>query len=200
MFGESGEPKELAEKYGLLGPSIASAAKKVLFRKLGKDKMNLTGKVAFVTGGSRGIGRAISKKLAYLGANVFTFNERQMEAEKVVREIKDLNGNAIFAKMNVRKRLEVSVAMEMCKDSFDGIDILVNNVGINMPTDFDKILDNDWDEIMATNLKGPFICSQLAIKFMKERGGGSIINIGSVSGTVQKVAPERHTMQRVKLV
>ena len=101
---------------------------------------------------------------------------------KVVREIKDLNGNAIFAKMNVRKRLEVSVAMEMCKDSFDGIDILVNNAGINMPTDFDKILDNDWDEIMATNLKGPFICSQLAIKFMKERGGRSIINIGSVSG------------------
>lgn len=145
--------------------------------------MNLTGKVAFVTGGSRGIGRAISKKLASLGANVFlTFNERQTEAEKVVREIKDLNGNAIFAKMNVCKRLEVSVAMEKCKDSFDGIDILVNNAGINMPTDFDKILDNDWDEIMATNLKGPFICSQLAIKFMKERRGGSIINIGSVSG------------------
>lgn len=145
--------------------------------------MNLTGKVAFVTGGSRGIGRAISKKLAYLGANVFlTFNERQMEAEKVVSEIKGLNGNALFAKMNVCKRLEVSVAMEKCKESFDGIDILVNNAGINMPTDFDKILDNDWDEIMATNLKGPFICSQLAIKFMKERGGGSIINIGSVSG------------------
>ncbi len=145
--------------------------------------MNLTGKVAFITGGSRGIGRAISQKLASFGANVFlTFNERQMEAEKVVREIKNLNGNANFAKMNVCIRSEVSTAMEKCEDSFNGIDILVNNAGINMPKDFDKILDKDWDEIMATNLKGPFICSQLAIKFMKKRGGGSIINIGSVSG------------------
>ncbi|OHB24706.1 MAG: short-chain dehydrogenase [Desulfuromonadaceae bacterium GWC2_58_13] len=145
--------------------------------------MNLSGKVAFVTGGSRGIGKAICLALAGAGAAVaLTYREQGAQARAVVDEISRLGGRALAQQVEVRDRAAIGCAIQAVEKAFGGIDILVNNAGINKPTDFDRVTDEDWDEILSVNLKGPFICSQEVLPAMRRRGGGSIINIGSVSG------------------
>ncbi len=143
----------------------------------------LDNKIALVTGGSRGIGKAISMAMAAEGAKtILTYRERSDAAEKVVDQIQAMGGQALNVQMDVRNRYDVSQVMKMVESTFGSLDVLVNNAGINKPTDFDQITEEDWDEIMGVNLKGPFICSQEALPLLKKNGGGSIINIGSVSG------------------
>jgi len=143
----------------------------------------LQDKIALVTGGSRGIGRAICIALGRAGARVaLTYCEQSEAAWSVVEAIQQEGGTALALKMDVRDRISIGVALEKCCDEFGGLDVLVNNAGVNKPTDFDQVTEEDWDEILAVNLKGPFLCSQEAMPFLRARGGGSIINIGSVSG------------------
>ena len=145
--------------------------------------MDLTGKVAFVTGGSRGIGAAIAKGLAAAGADVaLSCQNNQNLADEVAAEIVSTGRKAIAVKADVRDRAAIQAAFAQTERDLGGVDILVNNAGINNPTDFDQITDDDWDDILGVNLKGPFICAQEVLPFLKKRGGGSIINIGSVSG------------------
>ncbi len=145
--------------------------------------MLLKNKISLVTGGSRGIGSSISKKLAEEGSLVIlTYKDQKEKADLIVKDILSKGGIAKSFKMNTSNRNSVKNVMKKCKEKFGGLDILVNNAGINNPTDFDKITDIEWDEILKVNLKGPFICSQESIALMQARGGGSIINIGSVSG------------------
>ena len=145
--------------------------------------MQLAGKAALVTGGSRGIGKAISLALSGAGAAVvLTYRERQDAAEDVMNQVLASGGRAIIVQLDVRDRQSVRRAVTTAEETYGGLDILVNNAGINKPTDFDKIADDDWDGILTTNLKGPFICAQEALPALRRRGGGSIINIGSVSG------------------
>jgi len=139
--------------------------------------------VSFVTGGSRGIGREICILLVKSGSLVaFTYKKNDKEANVTLNRIMELDGKGMAIAMEVTDRLSVANAIQQTVDQFGGIDILVNNAGINDPCDFDQIEDNKWDEIIGVNLKGPFICSQEIIPFLRKRGGGSIINIGSVSG------------------
>ena len=143
---------------------------------------SLKDKVALVTGGSRGIGREIALALARNGAKiVLTYQREKEKADGVVDEIMSIT-NAIAVQMSVTSKESVHTAVELAEKTFGGIDILVNNAGINKPVDFDKTSQEDWDEVMAVNLKGPFLCSQEAIPALKRRNGGSIINVGSVSG------------------
>jgi len=145
--------------------------------------MVLQGKICFVTGGSRGIGRAISLAMAKAGATVaFTYTQNEAAALQVVETISSTGSKAIAVQMNVCDRISVRNGIARAEAELGGLDILVNNAGINKPTDFDQITDADWDEILSVNLKGPFICAQEVLPAMRRRGGGSIINIGSVSG------------------
>ena len=146
------------------------------------SRFSLAGRNAVVTGGSRGIGRAIVLGLAAAGADVvFTYRERRDEAEDIVGQVRDLGRRALALPMDVTNRASVeTVARDARK--FGKISILVNNAGINKPTDFDKVSDTDWDLILDTNLKGPFVCAQLFLPLLVEAGGGSIVHIGSVSG------------------
>lgn len=145
--------------------------------------MTLSGKTAFVTGGSRGIGRAIAVELAAAGAKVaLTYNEQSAGADETVERIKGAGGEAIALQMHVLDRKAIQKAAEKTETAFGPISVLVNNAGINNPTDFDEITDDDWDEILGVNLKGPFVCSQVFLPFLKRGGPSSIINIGSVSG------------------
>lgn len=145
--------------------------------------MDLSGKVALITGGSRGIGKAICLALAKANAAVvLTYRDSKDAAKQIVEQIIDNQGEAISVQMDVRDRSAVHSAILSAEHHFGRLDILVNNAGINKPTDFDKIIENDWDEILAVNLKGPFICTQEVMLALRRSGGGSIINIGSVSG------------------
>jgi 3-oxoacyl-[acyl-carrier protein] reductase len=140
----------------------------------------LEGKIAFVTGGNRGIGKAIVRALCVAGAKVaFTYQSKHDEALALQRE---LDNRALAFQMEVTDRAAVTRTMQTVADKLGPFSILVNNAGINKPTDFDQVTDADWDNILAVNLKGPFICSQAALEHMKRAGGGSIIHIGSVSG------------------
>ena len=145
-------------------------------------RFSLDGRNAVVTGGSRGIGRAIALGLAGAGADVvFTYREQRGEADAVVAEISKLGRRALALPMDVTNRASVEAAARDARH-FGQISILVNNAGINKPTDFDKVSDADWDTILDTNLKGPFICAQVFLPLLADAGGGSIVHIGSVSG------------------
>lgn len=146
------------------------------------SRFSLEGRNAVVTGGSRGIGRAIALGLAEAGADVvFTYREKHAEAEEVGTQILAMGRRALALQMDVTDRSSVEAAARDAR-GFGKISVLVNNAGINKPTDFDKVTDADWDEITGTNLKGPFICAQVFLPLLAEAGGGSIVHIGSVSG------------------
>jgi 3-oxoacyl-[acyl-carrier protein] reductase len=144
---------------------------------------SLEGKHAFVTGGSRGIGRAIARGLARAGADVaFSYRERRDEAEKTLSEIEALGRRGLALPMDVADRASVEAAAKDAHAAFGSLSILVNNAGINKPTDFDQVTDADWDWVLATNLRGPFVCAQVFLPLLAKAGGGSIVHIGSVSG------------------
>jgi 3-oxoacyl-[acyl-carrier protein] reductase len=146
------------------------------------NRFSLAGKTAVVTGGSRGIGRAIAIGLGEAGADVvFTYREKQDEAESVAAQIRGAGRRALPIAMDVTDRASVEAAARDAR-KFGKVSILVNNAGINKPTDFDKVSDADWDTILDTNLKGPFVCAQVFLPLLAEAGGGSIVHIGSVSG------------------
>ena len=147
------------------------------------SRFSLAGKNAVVTGASRGIGRAIALGLAESGADVaLTFREKRAEADEVVREIEKMGCKAVALQMDVSDRASVEAAARDARGALGPISILVNNAGINKPTDFDQVTDADWDWILSTNLKGPFVCAQVFLPLLKEAHGGSIVHIGSVSG------------------
>ena len=146
------------------------------------NRFSLSGKNAVITGGSRGIGRAIAIGLAEAGADiVLTYRSNRTEADNVVAEIQKLGRRALALAMDVMDRKSVEAAAKNTR-GFGAISILINNAGINKPTDFDQVSDSDWDEIVGTNLKGPFVAAQVFLPLLKDAGGGSIVNISSVSG------------------
>lgn len=145
-------------------------------------RFSLAGRHAVVTGGSRGIGAAIALGLAEAGADVtLTYREQHAAADDVVSHIKALGHRARALPMDVTDRASIEKAAAQAA-SFGPISILVNNAGINKPADFDRVTDDDWDAIMATNLRGPFIVSQTFLPLLAKAGGGAITHIGSVSG------------------
>jgi 3-oxoacyl-[acyl-carrier protein] reductase len=146
------------------------------------SRFSLAGKCAVVTGGSRGIGRAIALGLGDAGADVLlTYREKAAEAEAVIKAIKAKGRRAQAIQMDVTDRASIEAAVNAA-EAFGTVSILVNNAGINKPTDFDQISDADWDNILATNLKGPFMAAQAFLPLLKKAGGGAMVHIGSVSG------------------
>ena len=139
--------------------------------------MRLEGKVCVVTGGSRGIGAAIVRAYAREGAIAIpTWCTQDAEAEKVAREC----GAAEPVHLDVRSRASVRAAFAAIAERHGRIDVLVNNAGINRTGDFDQITDEMWDEVLAVDLRGVFLCCQEALPFLP--GGARVINVGSLSG------------------
>jgi|SRR3989344_3639953 len=143
--------------------------------------MRLTEKTALITGSSRGIGRAITLAFSEEGAKVAICYFR--EKEKAQKVVKKIGRGAVIVQLDVRDRKSIKTAKAWVKNNFDTkIDILVNNAGINIPNDFDKISDDDWHNVVSTNLDGVFRTSQELLPLI--RTGGRIINIASVSGQI----------------
>lgn len=139
------------------------------------------GKVALVTGSSRGIGRTTALLLAQSGANV-VINYRSDErcALGVKAEIEELGRNAIVANADVGRLKDVERMFNLIFDTFKRVDVLINNAGfVKQWAPIEKISEDDWDGIMDVNLKGMFMCTKFAVPAMKKNGGGVIINIGS---------------------
>ena len=139
--------------------------------------------IALVTGGGRGIGKAISLALAREGATVEVgWVQNEVAATAVVQEIVEQGGAAASLKLDVRSEASVDEAVADIQTRHGRLDILVNNAGINNPDDFDQVGMEEWDEIMAVNLRGPFLVTQRAIPLLRKSQAGSVVCIGSVSG------------------
>jgi len=146
--------------------------------------MRLKDKVAIVTGGGQGIGRAICLALAKEGCNVAVGDINIQTAEKVAEEIRSLQRSALAIKVDVSDNRQVNQMVEVALKEFGKIDILVNNAGIAYQGTIENMKEEDWDKVIDVNLKGTFLCSKAVIKLMKKQRSGKIINLASFSGKV----------------
>lgn len=146
--------------------------------------MNLNGKTAVVTGGTKGIGRAIAEALVRAGANVCISARDEMEIESAVSDMGGLSQEAGVTGMacDVRSFDEVKALMEHAVAEFGGVDVLINNAGIGIFASVEELAPEDFRAVLETNLFGVFYCCHEAIPLMKRRGGGYIINISSLAG------------------
>lgn len=144
---------------------------------------DLKGKVALVTGASRGIGRAIAEKLASLGANVIITSTKAEVSQSVAKEISDkYNVTAKGYALNVANLSEFTNVVDEIVKEFGRIDILVNNAGITKDTLILRMKEEEWDEVINTNLKGVFNGCKAVAKYMLKQQYGKIVNISSVVG------------------
>ncbi len=141
------------------------------------------GKTAIITGGGRGIGRAITLALAQRKVDVvLSYLTRRDDCEQTAAEVRALGCQALVDQADVTKRESVRQLISVATEKFGRIDLLVNNAGILQQKPFSTITDEDWDTMMATNLKGVFLCSQEIMPLMVRQGGGSIVNFSSTGG------------------
>ncbi len=145
----------------------------------------LNGKTAVVTGASRGIGRAIAIQLASEGANVVVnYSGSEQKAKEVVEEIIALGSKAIAVQANVADNDSVQNLMKTAIDEFGSIDILVNNAGITRDNLLMRMKEDEWDDVIDTNLKGVFLCTKAVTRQMMKQRSGRIINISSIVGVM----------------
>lgn len=162
---------------------------------------DLGGRVALVTGGSRGIGRCISIELARAGANVaINYHQSEEQALSAVREIEALGRKAIAVGADVRVPEEVERMTQETLDALGRLDILVNNAGFNRDTLLLRMTLEDWDEVMALNLRAVFLCTKAALRPMMRQRWGRVINIGSVSGLAGNAGQANYAAAKAGLI
>jgi len=143
----------------------------------------LEGKAAVVTGGGRGIGRAICLAFAREGADVIVnYATKDQPAQEVVEMMKGMGRKGVAVKGNVAVKADAERVIQAAIDHFGKIDILVNNAGVSKPNMLYKMTEDQWNEVIDIQLKGPFLCIQAASKFMMEKKSGKIINVTSSAG------------------
>ena len=176
-----------------------------------KESQPLSGRVAVVTGASRGIGRAIAVEFARAGADVVVSARSSESApsklpgtiEETARQVEAAGGRALAVPTDVTDEAQVQAMAQRTLDEFGRVDILVNNAGISFPAPFSQTPLKRWDLVMNVNLRGPVMCTQAFLPRMLEQGGGHIINIssylaellmpGMMSYSVSKIALEKLT-------
>jgi 3-oxoacyl-[acyl-carrier protein] reductase len=163
--------------------------------------MSLEGKVALVTGGSRGIGEAIARTLASEGAAV-TLCARHLEAaESVAKAIEAQGGQALAVSADLGCAPDADRVVTACVDRFGRLDILVNNAGITRDGLVLRMRDEDWDQVLGVNLDGAFRCSRAALRvLLKQRQGGRIISISSVVGSMGNAGQANYVAAKAGLM
>jgi 3-oxoacyl-[acyl-carrier protein] reductase len=150
--------------------------------------VKLEGKVALVTGSSRGVGKAVALGFAANGADVvINYTSNQPAADKVVAEIQSMGRSAVAVRADVAVKGDIERLVNTAAERFGKLDILVNNAGFTRPAMMLKMSEDQWDQVVDIHLKGAFMCSQAAGLLMKEQNGGKIINVTSVAGIVGTV-------------
>jgi 3-oxoacyl-[acyl-carrier protein] reductase len=144
---------------------------------------NFKGKVALITGGSRGIGKSCALKLAAEGCDlVINYRSDSKSAEETATAAIKLGVKALIFKADVSKVTEINKLVDFTMASFNKIDILINSAGISQIIDYSKITENDWDTMMELNVKGCFFCCQKVMEIMTKQKGGKIVNLASTAG------------------
>ena len=162
--------------------------------------MKLKDKVAIITGGAQGIGKAICLRLAKEGAKIVIFDLVDELALKVVEEIKKEGGESLNIPVNVSSLCSVRQAVQKVIDKFKRIDILVNNAGITKDKLILRMKEEDWDKVIQVNLKGAFNCLKVVLKFMSRQRYGRIVNISSVIGLRGNVGQANYAASKAGLI
>ena len=161
----------------------------------------LEGKVAIVTGASRGIGRAVAKELAEYGASItVNYFQSQGPAEELVAEVTANGGKAIAVRANVGDPDDVKALVQRTIDEFGQIDILVNNAGVNRDRSLRRMSVDEWQEVINTDLNSAFYCTSAVMPHMVERGYGRIINMSSIIGQMGNVGQANYAAAKAGLV
>lgn len=163
--------------------------------------MDLTGQVAVVTGGSRGIGRAVCLRLGALGATVvINYVSRPDAAQETAAEVEKAGGKAALAQFNVADSAAVDAAFKKILETHGRIDVLVNNAGITRDGLFMKMKEADWDLVLDTNLKGAFNCIKAVNRPMMKQRSGAIISITSVIGFAGNAGQANYSAAKAGLI
>ena len=144
----------------------------------------LAGKMALVTGGGSGIGRAIALAFAAEGAKVAVMGRRVEKLARVVEEIRKAGGSAFAVTGDVAKAADADRVVRETVEKLGGLNVLVNNAGMLSVATVETVPEEEWDRVMTVNVKGPFLMSRAALPEMRKAGGGSIVNVGSILGLI----------------
>jgi len=161
---------------------------------------DLDGKIAVVTGGCRGIGKAIAEKLAYMDAQVFALDFKIPDENEVFISDDKIKAKVSCIQVDVTIDESVNSAFNEVLKISGRIDILVNNAGITRDNLIMRLSEKDWDAVLDTNLKGAFLCSKTAIKTMMAQRSGRIINIGSVVGSIGNAGQANYSASKAGLI
>lgn len=162
--------------------------------------MNLSNRVAIVTGSGQGIGREIALLLAERGASVVISDVNEATAKAVAAEIESKNVKSIAVTANVTVSAEVNKLVEQTLSSFGHVDILVNNAGITKDNLLMRMSEADWDLVLSINLKGAFLCTQAVIRHMMKQRWGRIVNIASVVGVIGNAGQANYSASKAGLI
>jgi len=162
--------------------------------------MGLIGKTALVTGAAQGIGRDIALALATDGADVAICDVNLEAAQKTAGDIEAKGRKSLALKANVASAAEVTAMVDQVVEKFGRIDILVNNAGITRDGLILRMKDEDWDLVLSINLKGSFLCTKAALKYMSKQRGGNIINIASIVGAMGNAGQANYVASKAGLI
>ncbi|MCA9105226.1 MAG: 3-oxoacyl-[acyl-carrier-protein] reductase [Planctomycetales bacterium] len=162
--------------------------------------MDLTGQVAIVTGASQGLGRAMAIALGASGARVACVARNAEKLASTVQEITEAGGNAEAFSCDVKSRESVDQVVDTVADDWGRLDILVNNAGITRDTLMPRMSDDEWDDVITTNLRGTFLFSRAASRHMMRARYGRIINIASVSGIMGNPGQTNYSASKAGMI
>ena len=162
--------------------------------------MELKDKIALVTGGGQGIGQVIGNNLAKSGAHVIFGDINLENAKKSADSVLANRGNASATLINVADAENVKVAFDSIAKEFKPLDILINNAGITKDGLFVRMKEDDWDRVLAVNLKGSFLCGQQAAKHMMKQRQGAIVNIASIVGVMGNAGQANYSASKAGLI
>ncbi len=162
-----------------------------------EERVRLRGKTALVTGGARGIGKAIVRAFAAEGAAVFIADVEEREGAALASRLNDEGARAWFIRLDVTREADWVAALASVAERTGRLDILVNNAGINIREPIEAMSEANLDAMLAVNVKGPFLGIKCAIPLMRRGGGGVILNTSSVCGLIgHRFTPEAYTMMK----
>ena len=162
--------------------------------------MSLDNKVALVTGAGRGIGQAIAVMLAQDGVDIVVNDMDSDSAEQTAEMIHSIGRKTLVSGANIVERSEVETMFDAITNQFGRLDVLVNNAGITRDNLLVKMTEEEWDQVMAVNLKGVFNCTQLAAKMMAEQNSGKIVNVSSASGQMGNIGQVNYATSKAGII
>jgi 3-oxoacyl-[acyl-carrier protein] reductase len=162
--------------------------------------LSLENKVALITGGARGIGREIALLFAKEGADIAICDIDLEQVEHTAKEIEALGRKALAFKVDVTNSGDVQAMVDKILDNFNKLDILINNVGITKDNLILRMSEEEWDKVIAVNLKGTFVCTKIASKVMLKQHSGKIVNLASIIGIMGNIGQANYAASKAGII